>query len=84
MAGVGGAVLQHPARLQGRLSPGPLVDSSVLTSKVSQEEVWMFSEKSPRLLTVCGRTRAHLCLMCDTTMAESVEQDQLCLTPVLM
>lgn len=77
-----GCSAAHPARLQDRLAPGPPADTSVLTSKASQTEVWMFREKPPRLLTVCGRTRAHLCLMCDTAMAESVEQDHLCLTPV--
>lgn len=71
-------MLQCSARLQDRLYPDPPVDSSILTSRTSQEEMWMFNEKPPRLLTMCRRTKAHLCLMHDITMGESVGQDQHC------
>jgi len=61
------------------MSPDPPVDSSILTSRASQEEMWMFSEKPPRLPSMCRRTRAHLCLVYDITTGESLGQDHLCL-----
>lgn len=67
-------MLQRPARLQD-MSPDPPVDSSILASKASQEEMWMFSEKPPRLPTMCRRARARLCLVHDIIMGERAGQD---------